>query len=222
MVGARTRNGASAGLRWHVRDRAGPRTEWEDEFVEMWGLAWRDRLHNTPSQAAWKALWPEFAAIVCESWCLPDFYASDRSSTDAGPMPPSPKRRRLEVSIAALPPTHGDGDLHSAPRWFSGSGCFLFVVDCEPLAQVVNGQVPLTDPTLSPVLKRIVARFVRWVGAGWHPLTPWGDPVSWNTHRECGRRRLGQQGHGHRRRLEVRVGFPSHPSGPTLQLFVSL
>ena len=129
-----------------VRDRAGPRTEWEDVFVEMWGLAWRDRLHNTPSLAEWQALWPEFAATVCDSWCLPDFHTPDRRATDEGPILPSPKRRRFEVSTAALPPTHGDGDLHSAPRWFSGSGCFLFVVDCEPLAQVVHGQAPLRLP----------------------------------------------------------------------------
>ena len=30
------------------------------------------------------------------------------------------------------------------------------------------------------MLQRIVARLARWIGAGWHPLTPWGDPVSWN------------------------------------------
>ena len=65
-------------------------------------------------------------------------------------------------------------------KWWRHTGCFAFVVDCKPLAEVLKGQVPLARPDQQPIFERSSNRIGDMVQACWTPASPIAYPVMWH------------------------------------------
>ena len=63
--------------------------------------------------------------------------------------------------------------------WEKNACCFVFIVDCQPLADVMNGKAPLKAPGLAPVFERLTSRLFDMLQSGWGLHTQTADPISW-------------------------------------------
>jgi len=88
------------------------------------------------------------------------------------------KRARIHIHpLESLPEGHGEG----APAIQLGgpSKFFVFVTDCKPLADVVNGHAPLKTDELSHLFGRITRNIFSMLSMDWSPPRVVGDPVVW-------------------------------------------
>ena len=64
--------------------------------------------------------------------------------------------------------------------WESPRGRFVFIVDCQPLAQILNGEAPLQQSALQPVFERMTRNLFQMISAGWSPYCLSASPVAWH------------------------------------------
>ena len=121
------------------------------------------------------ALYPAFEKLICEKWGFvtaePRSHAELRDGLAA-------KRQRVAVHhIKHMPTAHGE----RAPETTSESvpGRFSIIVDCLPLAAVVNGQTSLANPSLEPVFGRITRNLFAMLDRGWKPSRDIDDAIVW-------------------------------------------
>ena len=57
---------------------------------------------------------------------------------------------------------------------------FFFIVDCQPLAQITNGQAPLLQPELAPAFERMTTILFKMIEANWKPHRLSSNPVLWH------------------------------------------
>ena len=122
-----------------------------DVLALVYGYQWRALRDSKADEHAWNALCDSFISRVCELWGLPaGQIGSAPETTTAGPCETSPdeqrerKKPRIHKSLDDIPSEHdfpGMEPLHL--EWARESNCFHFIVDCKPLAQIMNGQIPL-------------------------------------------------------------------------------
>ena len=88
------------------------------------------------------------------------------------------KHRKVLHPLEDLPKHHGE----KCPpiNWWRERGCFCFVVDCKPLAQVLCGHVPLHTPSLAPLFERVAGTLFQLLEGGWTPCEQSEDPVLWH------------------------------------------
>ena len=65
-------------------------------------------------------------------------------------------------------------------KWESSAGRCLFVVDCQPLQQIVCGHLALKNEEFRPLLCRLLDNILECVSQGWVPPTSTDDPAGRN------------------------------------------
>ena len=161
-----------------VHNGMGHRVEWEDVFVEVFGSQWRAKRDTCASILEWMKLFGEFESTICSRWGLPSFSAPSPDRPDTGfPLPPEKQRRTTLHPLESLPRSHGDG----APqiKWEAEHSRVCFVVDCLPLADVMNGRTKLLTPELEPAFNRMSSYLFGLIEAGWLPPSTALDYVIW-------------------------------------------
>eukprot|EP00959_Pyramimonas_sp_CCMP1952_P020492 432495-Pyramimonas_sp.AAC.1 len=126
-------------------------------------------------------LYPDFEAQTCDRWNL--YRPREQEEDDerhVGP-PPARRSRTNNHSLDDLPATHGEG----APemQWAGPERHFCFVTDCEPLANVINGETVLLNPDLLPLFTRVSDKLFGLVENGWMTSQPELNPAQWR--RRC-------------------------------------
>ena len=87
-------------------------------------------------------------------------------------------RRKVWHPLEDLPKHHGD---ECPPvNWWRERGCFCFIVDCKPLAQVLSGHAPLRVPSMTPLFERMASTLFDLLEAGLTPCEQSEDPVLWH------------------------------------------
>ena len=64
-------------------------------------------------------------------------------------------------------------------EWERFHGCFLFMVDCQPLSDIINGRIPLKCLDLEETLADTLHSVEKMLDCGWQPCGLWTDPVKW-------------------------------------------
>ena len=123
-----------------VRAGMGHRCEWEDVLCTAFGVSRCLQRDACTDYTQWRRMLPDFCHSVCEKWGLPCIGISQPASIQTLPSPPNRAKLKLR-SMSDLPRERGLDcpDL----GWQAGDRSFAFVVDCKPLAQVLNGHAPL-------------------------------------------------------------------------------
>ena len=153
----------------------GPRCEWEDVFCMAFDASWRKLRDSCDTYAAWNKLFPQFAATVCQRWGLPLWVAESVPKKDESAR--CPRRRPIEHNLEDLPSTHGE-DCADIP-WWRNAACFAFIVDCKPLADILNGKAPLKAPGLAPIFDRMTKMLFELILRNWSPHDCIADPITW-------------------------------------------
>ena len=63
--------------------------------------------------------------------------------------------------------------------WADVKDCFIFVVDCKPLADVINGHIKLECEELKDTIEKTVTRLAGILDVKWRPSGILTDPVRW-------------------------------------------
>ena len=122
-------------------------------------------------------LFPQFAISLCKRWDLPVMGADVGSEKEPTPSSPA-KYRKVLHALEDLPKHHGD---ECPPiNWWREHGCFCFVVDCKPLAEVLCGHVPLHTPNMVPLFERVASSLFQLLEGGMTPCEQSEDPVLWH------------------------------------------
>jgi hypothetical protein len=166
----------------HIHVGLGHRVEWEDVFVQAYGVHWRGKRDSCSTLAQWMACFPDFAHLLCKKFGMSAFqYEGGRSmiaDMTVVQMTDSPKRARIIYHpLEKLPTNHGAYTPDF--QWDSDSGHFCFVTDCKPLAGILNGHIALMSDDLAPILARVTASLFRLFESGWTPVKVIDDPVTW-------------------------------------------
>ena len=120
----------------------------------------------------WKQECTHFIDYVCQLWSLP--YARDVV-----------ERVPLQLADATA---HGHENLSNLPamvaheadqQWSHDSHCLSIVVDCEVLANLLNGTVASMSEEHQPVFRRMARALASLLGREWRPRTPRADMVEW-------------------------------------------
>ena len=157
-----------------TRSRPGPQAYWEGPLVLVYGCDWRIQREKCISASLWKIESHAFVECVCRSWRLPCL--KRQSSASAEPPPSGPP----SFGLTAEPDLQiSDEDAN----WGSGSFRAKFVVDCQPLMLVMNGDTPLHQGVLdSPegsIFERMGSSILRLLDAGVRPQQDHFDFVTW-------------------------------------------
>ena len=158
-----------------VHATMGNYTEWEDVFIMVFGPGWSE-LRDTCNFPEWMSRLPFFINSVCEQWELPVLPSS--SASEPQHVEVREKRRRT-TSMGDMPSSHSPPGQELEFDFGTFRGRFVFVVDCEPLCEVVCGRSPLNDPSLEPLLVNITNSLQSILFSGWLPPQKWHDPVLW-------------------------------------------
>ena len=128
-----------------------------------------------PAMSSGTVFFKHFAKKICKTWGLHDCI-EEVPREDGRAIPAAPTHRSLHT-LDNIPLAHGG---HCPQiQWERDMGSFSFVVDCRPLAQIMNGQAPLKTPTLAPIFERMTQNIFELLGAGWTPECQVADPVLW-------------------------------------------
>ena len=150
--------------------------EWEEVFCDTLGMFWRSTRDACTSFNDWKTYWPSFRQKAAQVYGMPllaNWCESPRHPPDV-----TKERRTSRLRLADIPAAHGDDLPHIS--WNHDRDSFVLVVDCKPLAEVMNGIIPLRTACLNPVFERMTRRMFSLLGVGCHTSTPTADPVFWH------------------------------------------
>ena len=111
-------------------------------------------------------------------WGLP--YCTQVSEEEqAEPEQRKTKLRRIHLHrLDNLPQQHSQDRFQIT--WHRPSRCFAFIVDCKPLAEIMNGAVPLHwDNDLEPCIERMTDNIFSLLRMGWTTSNEHTDPITW-------------------------------------------
>ena len=139
----------------------GGRVEWEDVFCIAFGSPWRLLRDDCQTQQQWLHLFPSFADKVCKAWGLPMTSVTDAVAVNEPfqTVEPDKKRPRTEKwQLSDIPWQHGC----ACPKvhWGKSSRSFAFVVDCKPVADILNGRCPLRSSGVDHMYERMTDKIV--------------------------------------------------------------
>ena len=123
-------------------------------------------------------LLPRFRETICKAWGLKLPAGGACEGTPSAPAHPRKKLKAAPRSLQTLPETHGQR--HPDVVWENSACSMVFVVDCQPLAEIMNGKSPLQTPELTPAFERMTRRLFQVLDAGWHVNAQCNDPVVWH------------------------------------------
>ena len=155
--------------------------EWEDPLVTAFGVNWREIRNGFHDKAAWMKQCPSFINKICEAWGLPKLQLEKpvlddelvEATRDA-------KRVKCIGSIHDRPVEHDSPEVQPLKlEWARGHQCFVFMVDCQALAEIINGRMPLLADELETCLEDAVNHLEALLARGWLPHGFWTDPVKW-------------------------------------------
>ena len=158
-----------------VRNGMGYRCEWEDVFCTAFDVSWRQLRDECEAYEDWKVHLPKFLWTICTKWGLPTMHLPKVEQTLART---SFGVKRRKVSKQDLPEQHSEA--RPELEWDGLSGRFVFVVDCKPLSEVMNGSAPLRQLELAPAFERMTADIFNIISIGWTPSSRHADPVVWH------------------------------------------
>ena len=153
----------------------GPRCEWEDVFSAAFGTNWRQLRDRCETFKQWQQYSYPFVASVCLNCGLPALGEPSAAAAVEGPA--RKKRRQTTHALSEAPAAHGEICPHT--KWQADSQCFLFIVDCKPLADILGGHAPLLAQDLAAMFERMSSKLFSLLEAGWSMDEPTGDPVKW-------------------------------------------
>ena len=148
---------------------SGHRTQWEDIFVNVLGLTWRQQMDTCRDRAEWECGRWRFINAVCDRWHLPGIQVHQGQSCP-----------RADIGLArTIDQAPSVCEHPSDTLWDRGARNFRFVVDCQPLAEILNGRWLLADISCHPLFVRLARMLAELLQDGWQPRRPWDDPVEW-------------------------------------------
>jgi hypothetical protein len=156
--------------------KKGPRTEWEDSFVEVYGYGWRAVRDSCQDAAEWESLLPDFINTLCRNWGLPTI--ASKKEPAAICMEP-PEKKAKQYGFDGVPSSHWEQASEETYDWHRKSCSFAFIVDCKGLQSLVCGHSSLQGDGLKPIFERTLTNLVNLYDRGWTPAVPWDDPVAW-------------------------------------------
>ena len=156
----------------------GFRREWEDVFCAALGVTWREQRDECADYSKWRSLLPLFIQDVCHEWGLPAQPAPEALIRNPDLEPASKRLKIAHHTPDKLPRDHGP----DCPDilWQRRNRSFAFVVDCQPLAQILNGTAPLKAIEMQPTFERMTAKLFGLLDAGWNPHESIADPIIWH------------------------------------------
>ena len=164
-----------------VHHGMGYRTEWEDVFCTVFGVHWRSLRDSCASLLEWRALRLQFSNSVCSNWGLPVIQVNNPGQLREDSIPASPATKRFRGAFSCFdncPTAHGE---RPPPiEFWRPRNCFVFIVDCKPVADIVGGHVPLRADDLFPVFERLTSTMFQMISAGWTSARHIADPVIWH------------------------------------------
>jgi len=158
----------------------GDRVEWEDVFCLAFGSPWRQLRDDCQTLQQWMQWFPSFADKVCNAWGLPAICGMAPGATSETFQTDGPAKKQACIEkwqLSEIPYDHGQ----SCPQvhWEKFPRSFAFVVDCKPVADILNGRCPLKSASSGPMHERMTDRIVRMLACSWGPHVRAGDPVLW-------------------------------------------
>ena len=160
-----------------IQSRSGHPAEWEDVFVAVYGLRWRELRDSCDTLVEWKKNFSFFDDSVRTKWDLP---VLPKGPNPAPQQPPCGKRQCQRRDLRSCPSKHDeDGAGTVELDWGSRCKQFAFIVDCQPLQRVAAGLSPLLDSSLEQVIHGICNNLVAILDRGWTPPRLWHDPFLW-------------------------------------------
>jgi len=168
-------------LREERHSAPGQVCEWEDPFILAYGLDWRSVRDSHPNKFAWLSQSTNFVDTICKEWGLPTVnrpavMVGDSARSESQP----PKRLKTDILLTDRPLSHDSPKASSLQLdWAALQDCFIFVVDCKPLADVINGHTKLQCDELRDTVEKMVSKLGDIVECNWLPSGLWTDPVRW-------------------------------------------
>ena len=120
-----------------------------------------------------------FVNSVCRKWGLPEVEEPDRGEHAPVAQLAKSRRRVAARAVDSLPWSHSFVGEPFEPAWTGRDGRFLFVVDCQPLSNVICGKSPLDSLDLECCCQNITENLKSAIFMGWRPPRPGDDPVLW-------------------------------------------
>ena len=161
------------------RGQAGQqRTPWENPFLAVWGLHWRDTRSTCSSAAEWMSKYTLFLDSLSEKWNLPWLRETSETHLDSGWI-----TVKLKTAIDDLPPFLANP---RAAKWSSSQGRLWIQTDNQQVDHIFDGRSFFEPGSLRPVCVRIARSLFNLVqkGAGTRlsttPLVEW-DPREYNS-----------------------------------------
>ena len=156
----------------------GPLTEWEDVFVSVYGLRWREHRDSCASEQEWHQRIAHFVNEVCKTWRLPIMGSKVGDVVDDGARDGA-RDGHVKAAFSSIPCQHSP-TVETVPyRWQDHQRRSTFIVDCKPLQEIVCGHIPLIGDSLRPVFRRMVSNLDAILDMTWLPRYNWHDPVIW-------------------------------------------
>ena len=154
-------------------------TEWEDPLVLVY-TKWRDFRDSLPNKTAWMTYCRSFVNLVCEKWGLLGM-KNLAVSTDVDRIEPAGKTSRTTAAqLEDRPSCHGKAEGTAVSvEWAQKHGCFLFIVDCKPLAEVINGHAHLFADELENIVDGTLSNIEYLLDSKWMPSGLRSDPIRW-------------------------------------------
>ena len=168
-----------------TRTRSGPQAYWEDLLVDQLGLDWRQRREKITGKSDWMRGLNQFLHGICTKFRLPYGHLVPRgqdlclpSSEVSGDE--TAKQRRLNEDNDGLPSVQF---LLEDLQWSTHGPRIKYIVDCQPLCEVLNGDAvcdcKLDGGVTRPILAEAAAHFDALLSSGWRPQRSSDNFVHW-------------------------------------------
>ena len=135
-----------------MQARTGKTNEWEDPICTALGYDWRHRRDDGTTAKDWKHVTNKATIDLLTGWNMsmgkPVEQKVDRTT----------QRRKTDHFLEPHPPPV---ELEAEDWTWEAKG-FKMVVDCQPLASVLNGETSWTDDTNQDIGKEVVNQIYTW------------------------------------------------------------
>ena len=134
------------------RARKGPVRMWEDTIVEALGIHWRSQMTSCRTYAQWLGITRSAVEVLIHKWKLPKTALPSKDKV----------RMRVEEKIHTI----AQQILLTSDTGPSVPGRIQFIVDCQPLSNIICGKTPITNVEYSPICERIFNNIHSIIGMG--------------------------------------------------------
>ena len=136
------------------RARKGPVRMWEDTIVEALGIHWRSQMASCTTHIQWQGITRNAVEDLIHKWKLPNTALPSKDKV----------RMRIEEKVHTI----AQQILLTSDTGPSVPGRSQFIVDCQPLSNIICGKAPITNPEYTPICERIFNNIHSIIGKGGH------------------------------------------------------